>query len=235
MSRPHAASHTPCDARSPRPSLAPHDAIIFDLDGTLIDRAPCLHRAASRMLREFGGLAPDLATFRTLIGGGHQGLVRSSLANAGLNQIDSDAALERFRNHIPAGLSQRAEVFGGVAAMIDTLKRRGIRVGLTTKKPRRAAHRLLDAMGLSGFDCIVTAEDVDAPMPNAALLAIACAALATVPERAIFVGDSTTDAHLAAALPIRFVHVCPAGRSPRLAVAPVVTVQSPADLLKVLI
>lgn len=182
-------------------------AVIFDLDGTLIDSAPDLHEAANALLAE-RGLAPvSLAQVRGFIGEGVPKLVARCLEAAGApaRGRELDAAVTRFRALYGADPVRLTRPFDGVEASLGALSARGLLIGVCTNKPEGVSRDILARLGLDrhlravvGGDTLATIKPDPAPLLHAAQL------LGVTPAEALYVGDSGVDADAADAADISF-------------------------------
>ena len=121
------------------------NALIFDLDGTLIDSAPDIQAAVNKMLAEEGIGALDLATVISFIGNGMPKLVERVLRAVQLPQDRHSALYEKtllLYNQAPSALSQPYE---GVIEMLEILTARGHRLAICTNKPAEPAQQILRA------------------------------------------------------------------------------------------
>lgn len=171
-------------------------AIVFDLDGTLIDSAPDLHAGANSLLAD-EGLAPlSLAEARSFIGNGAAVFVARICAARGI------AATEQPRLH--AEFLRRYEQFvtltqpyPGVAKALADLADRGFRLGICTNKPLRPTIAVLEHLGLRKmFATVWGGDSLPVHKPDPAPLRAAFAALGGA---GLFVGDSEVDAETAQA------------------------------------
>lgn len=185
----------------------PFDIVAFDLDGTLADTTPDLAAALNHALATLGRPAVPTQDVRHLIGHGARALLRKGLAVSGASD---EALVERgfphfidfYANNICAGTT----CYPGLEPVLDTLKARGVRTAICTNKPERLTHLLLDALGWAGrFDTVVGGDTLSVRKPDPAPLHEAVARAGG--GRAVFVGDSITDADTARAAALPFVAV----------------------------
>jgi phosphoglycolate phosphatase len=180
-------------------------AVIFDLDGTLIDSAPDIHAAANRVLRAEGLPEQSFAQVRGFIGRGVPHLIRQLLIAAGHGQDDARHA--RMTERFVAGYEDAVGLtrpYPGVAEALDTLRRAGHPLGICTNKPEAATRAVLAHLGLDGpFAVIVGGDSLAVRKPDPAPLHLAVARLGR--PRAVFVGDSEVDAETAAAAGLPFL------------------------------
>lgn len=201
------------------------DAVIVDLDGTMVDTLGDFGVALNAML---GDLPPpfdrhqvDRATVMRLVGKGSEQLIKSVLAlvhpaqgalNLGVNarpaterQSDELAHLYRqawpsYQRHYQSINGQHAEVYAGVVAGLTYLKARGLKRACLTNKPTAFALALLKAKSLDGFfDLTFGGDAFERKKPDPLPLLKTCEALGTSPQRTLMIGDSCNDAQAARA------------------------------------
>lgn len=171
-------------------------AVLFDLDGTLVDSAPDLRRALARTLAEEGLPGPDLAGVRGMVGEGARVLVERALGAVG---TAADEALTarlhtRFLEIYAAEPCRDTVLFEGARETLGRLLAAGALLGLCTNKPQRPTERLLAALGLDGVFGTVLGGDAlpwRKPDPRHALAVLE--RLGSGPGHAVFVGDSRID------------------------------------------
>ncbi|WP_114965175.1 phosphoglycolate phosphatase [Alkalilacustris brevis] len=182
-------------------------AVVFDLDGTLIDSAPDLHAAANAVLKA-EGLAPlTLAQARGFVGNGAPVFVQRMMAARGLPEAPELHArlLARFLEHYEAGV-QLTRPYPGAIEALRSLQAAGFRLGLCTNKPFGPTQAVLAHLKLSGlFGTVVGGDSLPRRKPDPAPLHHALAALgADGGAAAFFVGDSEVDAECAHAAGVPF-------------------------------
>ncbi|MBC7740099.1 MAG: phosphoglycolate phosphatase [Candidatus Saccharibacteria bacterium] len=177
-------------------------AVIFDLDGTLIDSAPDIHAAVNLSLRDIG--YPDLpfAQARSFIGHGAPTLMAQVAAATGAAPPQQGMLLQGFLRHYDTGATSLTRLYPGVLDALTALQAAGHPMAICTNKPLSATMAVLQAYDLQRFFPVVLGGDSLAQRkPHPAPLLAAWSQLAT--PKAVFVGDSEVDADtaLAAALP----------------------------------
>ena len=177
---------------------APLRAILFDLDGTLVDSAPGI-AAALNALRERRGLSAIGTTLvRPWISLGAAELVRLGLGPAACHVQDD---LSEFRGVLRTLPTPAGALYPGVASCLRALVSAGMALAIVTNKPEALARQLLADVGLlDAFVAVIGGDTVPYAKPHAAPLLAALRAVAVSPEQSIFVGDSVVDADAAAAL-----------------------------------
>jgi phosphoglycolate phosphatase len=186
-----------------KPLPAPFDAVVFDLDGTLVDTAADLQAHVNAVLGELDRPALKLEDVRLMVGDGARTLIRRGLeASGGIPQgVDLDRLYRRFLESYTADPARRSAVHEGVAAVLGALAARAVRLGVCTNKAQAPSERLLAALGLDRFfQAIVGGDAVPAKKPDAGHLAAVLERLGAAPARAAMVGDSAHDVLAARAL-----------------------------------
>jgi phosphoglycolate phosphatase len=174
-------------------------AVLFDLDGTLLDTAADIALALNRAIAEFGWapVAPD--DTRTLIGRGGPVLVQRAAELQGrvLDATTHAAIVERFFHHYGA-LQQTdecaAKPFPGVEEGLRQVHEAGLHTAIVTNKQQRFAASLTQRLGLKAWiDVIVGGDTCVRRKPDPMPLLFACESLQVAPAAALMVGDSIND------------------------------------------
>lgn len=172
-------------------------ALIFDLDGTLVETAGDLHLVLAEILTESGLAAPSLPAVRGMIGDGARVLIERALAAIG--RPSDPAAVEplfsRFRERYAEVPCRRSEPYPGARELLAHLRAAGFRLGLCTNKPQGATDGLLRALDFDGyFDAVIGGDALPGiRKPDPAHLAAVLARLAVEPAAAVMIGDSRND------------------------------------------
>lgn len=185
------------------PPQAPLQAVVFDLDGTLVETAPDLHLVLSEVMAEEGLPAPPLDALRTMIGDGARALVTRGFAAAGapLAEADLDRLYARFLALYVARPCRASTLYPGALDVLAALRARGLGLGVCTNKPQRPSELLLDALGIAGMiDCVVGGDVLPVRKPHPDHLRAVVEALGAAPAASVMVGDSRNDLAAARAL-----------------------------------
>jgi phosphoglycolate phosphatase/pyrophosphatase PpaX len=175
-------------------------AVLFDLDGTLVDTWDLYIEAYTRTLEPHFGRRISLAELRALGPTSELRLLRRALAGA-----DVAGAHARFLAHYrELHCTHCAGVYAGVPEMLAALRGMPLRLGLVTGKGRAAWEVTAQEIQLGGFDVVVTDEDVAQPKPDPEGLVRALDQLGLLAEDAIYVGDSEGDCRAAHGAGMRF-------------------------------
>ena len=184
-------------------------AVLFDLDGTLLDTIGDLAEAANRMLAELGRPVRTQHEIHSFVGKGIPNLVRRCLtenAQAGEDEIEAAVAVFRRHYHVVNGVSTR--IYPGVLETIAALRARSIKLAVVTNKAEAFTLPLLERMGIAGhFDTVVSGDTLPVKKPDPAVLHLACERLAVRAADALMIGDSANDALAAqgAGMPVLLV------------------------------
>lgn len=171
--------------------MARYRAILFDLDGTLLDSVPVILNATERVFAEMQ-LPYDEVAVRRSIG---IPLVVQAVKWAGDR---AEEFRERYRPIYNAMQEEQVRLFPNTREMLQTVRREGFLTGIVTSKGARGTQRALDKAGISSlFDTVVTADDVVLYKPHPAPILKALENLALEPREALYVGDSFFDAEAA--------------------------------------
>jgi len=169
------------------------DAVLFDLDGTLIDSAPDLAAAADKMRTDRGLASLPLSQYRPMAGAGARGMIGVAF---GLTPDDAGfpALREEFFANYEACMTERTYAFDGVAELIAKIDQAGLKWGVVTNKSARFTLPLTQAMPLFGTArAIVSGDTTPHAKPHPAPLLEAARRLKVAPARCIYVGDDERD------------------------------------------
>ena len=184
-------------------------AVIWDLDGTLIDTPRVIVETAAQVLREFGRTNTDAEAIRAGIG------LPLPVALGELLDLPPDHALvaeavERYRVHWRAVVNPQIQalVFPGVLEGVQALRTRGVRQAVATGKAQSGADANVDLAGLRPFMEVVAGYDrVARPKPAPDLALLVLDELQLKPGDAVVVGDTTHDLLMARGAGVRCISV----------------------------
>jgi phosphoglycolate phosphatase len=172
-------------------------AVLFDLDGTLLDTLPDLYAAACGMLDDLGRPQLPVDSIRSYVGRGIPNLVKRVLAGS-LELVDNSPppqdALDSFRRHYARENGRHSKLYPGVIEGLDALRAKGVPLAVITNKAGAFTLPLLELAGLSGyFDVVVSGDLLPKPKPDPMALIWACGRLGVSPADSLFIGDSVND------------------------------------------
>ena len=170
------------------------EAVILDLDGTLIDTGGEIATALDRTFDEYGLPHLPRKAVENLIGRGVRSLVERALPQVGGAHVDVDAATEKFEAHYAQTVGTQAELFPGVMEGLRSLKESGFLLSVVTNKPRFFTEQLLSRLGVDGLlTGIVAGDDGIRRKPHGDMLVAACRKMGTAPAASLMLGDSDND------------------------------------------
>lgn len=168
------------------------DAVLFDLDGTLVDTAPDMVAVLQDLQNAHGVEPVDYGFGRSNVSNGALGLLgigfpdHDVVANSDLHV----EFLERYARRICID----STVFDGLPALLDALEASGKPWGVVTNKPAHLTTPLLDRLGLlSRSACTVSGDTLDVRKPHPEPLLHACDIAALEPRRTLYIGDAARD------------------------------------------
>jgi pyrophosphatase PpaX len=164
-------------------------AVLFDLDGTLIDSVPLI---VASMQHAFAGRAdaPSVKEWVALIGTPLDAMIR----RWGGDEADVALLKERYKEHQWAHHDAMVRAFPGIPEALDALTARGVRMAVVTSKLEPSARRSLEFLGLARhFEAVVGLESTARHKPDPEPVRYALGVLSAPPGEAAFVGDSPHD------------------------------------------
>ncbi len=189
----------------------PFNAVVFDLDGTLIDSAPDLRVAANHLLAENGRSPLTVEQIIKMVGDGVPKLVERTFRATGdaVSGAQLDALGERFLHFYEGHAADLSRPFPGAVAAVAHLHGLGCVLGVCTNKPHAPAVAILDALGLGGYiHGVVGGDSLDGirkPDPRHLLATIE--RLGATPDEAVMVGDNENDVAVAQAAGVPVIAV----------------------------
>lgn len=169
------------------------EAVLFDLDGTLVDTAPDLIGALNRLLQEEGRSQRLPGPLRRHVSGGTRALIGQGF---GLNPGDPgyERLAERFLSLYEQHLCHESCLFPGIPELLESLEKADIRWGIVTNKTRRFAEPLVRQLGLAErAACVVSGDSTPRPKPHPDSLLLASSLTAVPPQQSLYLGDDLRD------------------------------------------
>lgn len=192
-----------------KPEIAmqpPVKAVLFDLDGTLVDSVPMLTAAVNRVMRANGCPEFTEAQIAAMVGRGAKALIESVCAAQGIEPTPEN--VQRFLQAYVAAMMgsglPEEKFYPGAREAVAALQAAGFKTALVTNKMRMVTETFVQRSGLNAdLDVLVAGDDTDHPKPAPDMLLLACEKLGVSPTEAVMVGDSENDAWAAKAAGIR--------------------------------
>lgn len=178
-------------------------AVVIDLDGTLLNTAPDLARAAELMMAELGMPCPSIDTIRTYIGNGVSRLVKRVLTGEMEAEPDAELfakALPIYQKHYGAHVSEQSRPFPGVVEGLEIFRKMGLHIACITNKAEQFTVPLLKDTGLYDyFELILSGDTLPKRKPDPMPLQHACKVFGVQPHELLLIGDSLNDTQAARA------------------------------------
>lgn len=197
----------------------PLKAVLFDLDGTLMETAPEIADALNDTLARWGLAPVGLAQVQGWIGDGARTTLARALAHAaaqGGQPPELATAWEGYARDYEQRTGTHSHVHAGVVSLLQRLRARGLACAVLTNKPQAFARKVLATHGLeAAFDLVVGGDTLPVHKPDPAVMRHALAALGVAAHEAVLVGDSVIDVRTARAAGVAVWvvrHGYPAGR-----------------------
>jgi phosphoglycolate phosphatase len=183
------------------------EALIFDLDGTLVDTAPDLHAATNHVLGLIDRPPISMGELRAFVGHGAMNLIERGV-NATGKAVDAET-LKRlhktFLEYYGDNISTHSVVFDGLLDVLEQAQSAGLKMGVCTNKVEKLSFKLLTELGMmQKFGSLVGGDTLPVMKPDPAPLREAITRLGIAPSNAMMIGDSETDIRTAqnAGLPV---------------------------------
>ncbi len=173
------------------------EAIVFDLDGTLVDSVASIAAAVNTLLAEERRPALSLDAVESMVGEGALKLLERAFAATGETVTDEDALEALFHRYVPmlaAMPPKPADLYPGVIDTLHDFRVAGIALGVCTNKPMKPARAALRALGIDEmFGAVIGGDTLPQRKPSPEPLLAAIAGLDATPEVAVMIGDNIYD------------------------------------------
>ncbi len=168
-------------------------AVLFDMDGTLLDSAPDFIAVCQAMRLERGLAAVDDQLIREQISGGARAMVASAFSMAPEADGFEDLRLEflqRYQQHCAV----LTRPFAGIEPLLADIEHARLVWGVATNKPLRFAEPIMQQLGLAQRSAVLVCPDhVSRSKPDPEMILLACAKIGIAPNATLFVGDDARD------------------------------------------
>lgn len=168
-------------------------ALLFDLDGTLLDTAPDFILAINKQLRTHGRQPLAENAIRTSVSHGSIGMIESVY---GIKQDhpNFESLKEEFLEIYLSNIAEKTELFEGLQQVLDNCEQRNIPWGIVTNKPLKYTAPLMAELGLDQQSATTICPDhVTNPKPDPEALILACSQINIAPSDCIYIGDHIRD------------------------------------------
>lgn len=168
-------------------------AVIFDLDGTLIDSVPDIAYNINLMLKKYGYPLLAEGKVKSFVGHGARNLVKDCIGIE-LTEGELDERLNYYNNKYTSSGSPNTKLFDGIDVVLKTLKQSGYKLAILTNKPQETTDNVVrHYLNEYGFDKIVGQSGSVKCKPDKSATIKILNELDVEPQNAYFVGDGDTD------------------------------------------
>ena len=173
-------------------------AVLFDLDGTLLDSAPDFVVTCNAMLAKRGRMPVDPAQLREVVSKGSRAML--AVAFPQMAESERHALVPEFLDVYQSLIGRHARLFDGIASMLHALEQAGSRWGIVTNKPEYLARLILPQLGWEQRCAVLIGGDTLAERkPHPLPLQVAAQRMGVAPEACVYVGDDERDIQAARA------------------------------------
>lgn len=170
-----------------------YSAVLFDLDGTLIDSLEDLADSANEVLEKYGYNTHTIATYKKLIGRGGRNLIRKALPSGTQEKVITEV-LEDYRKIYGRNYLNKTKPYSGIFEMLEVLKLTNIKMGICSNKPHKHTNEIVDKLlGRKYFSAVLGEREGVPQKPHPASLLEAAELLKVNPIETIYLGDSGID------------------------------------------
>ena len=169
------------------------DALLFDLDGTLLDTAPDFITALKIQLQRHGREPLADEVIRTCVTNGSVGLIQRGF-DMPTDHPQFETLREEFLALYLSNLADKTALFAGLQQVLDECSTRNIPWGIVTNKPWKYTEPALIELGLMDSAATVICPDhVALPKPDPEAMYLACSQINIAPDKCLYVGDHVRD------------------------------------------
>jgi len=171
-------------------------AVIFDLDGTLVDSVPDVAASLNKALDLYGGSQFSTEIVKSMIGQGAGSMIKKAIGHLGWHDEEGrfETILRKFLGLYSAQPCNYSQLFPGAAEILETLESLNYNLGICTNKPQVTTDPVLQAFNLNSyFSAIVCGDKVSHQKPDKRHIFQTLEQMGTKSRQAVFVGDSVHD------------------------------------------
>lgn len=167
-------------------------AVLFDLDGTLVDTAPDMVAVLDDLQKMEGQVPLPYATARAQVSNGAAGLIHLAFPNA--DEANHERLRLQYLENYQEAVCVHSALFPGLAELLDILDAEQYPWGVVTNKPARMTDPLLAGLGLGlRAACAISGDTLEQRKPHPAPLLLASEQTGVAPQRTVYVGDAARD------------------------------------------
>ncbi|ORU90637.1 MAG: haloacid dehalogenase [Cycloclasticus sp. symbiont of Poecilosclerida sp. M] len=168
-------------------------AVLFDLDGTLVDTAPDLANALNHVLNQENQNSLPYPTIRPMVSNGANGLLKLAFGDA-LSVEKHEQLKADLISFYKQNIAVESALFDGMADILKELEEREISWGIVTNKPKHLTGPLLESLNLDKrAHCVVSGDEVARSKPHPESIYLACQLLQVPATKSVYIGDAERD------------------------------------------
>ena len=167
-------------------------AVLFDLDGTLVDSAPDLAAAINKVRADRQLPLTPYEQLRPVASAGAQGLIRAAFG-IGTEHEDYPDLVEAFLHNYASAIAVRTTLFDGIPELLDFLRSKNIPWGVVTNKRHYLTVPLLLEIGLHDAACVISGDTTAHPKPHPEPIREAARRIGVEPHECWYIGDDVRD------------------------------------------
>jgi len=177
-----------------------YKAIIFDLDGTLLNTLDDLGNAMNRVLSDMGFPTHAIDTYRSFIGDGVDNLIKRALPEKNRNEVTVHTCIEAFLEDYHKNSNSYTRAYKGIPELLDALKERGLKTAVLSNKPHDTTNLCVaELLQRWLFDAVLGHRDGTPHKPDPSGALEISMRLNIPPGEFLFLGDSGVDMETAIA------------------------------------
>lgn len=178
----------------------PYQAVIFDLDGTLLDTLEDIGYTVNRVLSAWGFLVHPIDAYRFFVGDGVAKLIERALPEEKRDADTLHSCLEAYRADYDRNWNVKTGLYEGIGAMLDELTARGLKLAILSNKPHEFTERCVqEYLSKWSFDTVIGGRDGVPLKPNPAGALEIARTLGIPPAACLYLGDTAVDIQTAIA------------------------------------
>ncbi|RPI63995.1 MAG: HAD family hydrolase, partial [Planctomycetaceae bacterium] len=171
-----------------------YQAVMFDLDGTLLDTIDDLTDAMNAALAELGFPPRTVDECKIFVGNGVVNFASLALGEGNCNEATLEKLLPIYRNHYAAGWARKTRPYDGIVELIDALKARGLPMAVFSNKPDEFTKAMVNHFfPPATFEVILGARKGRPEKPDPTVAIEIAGQMNVQPSRFLYVGDTNTD------------------------------------------
>ena len=170
-----------------------YKAIIFDLDGTLVNSIEDIADAMNAVLKKENYPTHTYEIYKTLVGSGIRSLVVNALPEPHRNALNIDTCFNAMMDVYKNGCTNKTKPYDGITELLNGLKSKPLQLSILSNKADALTKKIASALFLDCFDPVLGLKIEANKKPNPIVALEICSTLKVLPEETIFVGDTGID------------------------------------------